>query len=481
MSSPASEPGRSTPGGGWARRRPVAPTDSLGSAETWGLLGRRLDAADGLGIYIVLLLVVPSNLTIAGAASYGRPSFIWGLALLLWWLIWRLQARESTPTWRSQPVRFVFGAFVVVVLISFAAALLRGQPPDQISPAVSAIARVASWAGVLLVALDGLQSRAQFIRLTRLLVLIASLLAVLGLAQSFTGQSFLSWVATLPGVEFNADDTVSARGTFSRAAGTAIHPLEHVTMLIGILPLAIVCGSTRGFSGKASRVGPLWLTPSLLITLSCLVSVSRSAIVGLAVAVAASFPALPRRYRWALAVGGLFAAGVVTVAVPGMFSTVVSLFSNATSDPSTQSRASALARLPEFMASSPLLGAGLGTFLPRYYIFDNQWVMLLVEVGILGTLAFAAMVVAATWSALDAGRRFGSGQDAMLSRAVAASAISLAAAYAFFDALAFPMSAGLMFLMSGIGGALRNLSTRADPALRSRLEHPAAPFPVPRV
>lgn len=452
---------------------PTPPLRSEGSPDL-PLAGGRIDAASALSVHLVLLLVVPSNLTLAGMAAYGRPSLLWGLLLLLWWLLWRLQQRETIPGRPTQPVRVAFLCLVVVVLVSFAAALLRGQPFDQISPAISAVVRLASWAGVLLVAIDGLQTRGQIVRLVRRLAIIGGALAALGLAQFATGQSFLAWVSALPGIQFDADDTVSARGTFSRSAGTAIHPLEYVTVLIGVLPLAIVCAISHGFSGRTSRAGAIWWAPSGLITLACLVSVSRSAIVGLAVAFLASLPAMPRRFRWIALISGVVAAGLVSVAVPGMFSTVVSLFAGASDDPSTQSRTNALARLPEFMSSSPLLGAGFGTFLPRYYIFDNQWVMLLVEIGLLGTLAFAGVLIAAIWGAHQASRAFSRPEDVMLSRAVAASVIALATAYSLFDALAFPMSAGLLFLVVGFCGAIRGLALGAARSLEPAGQNRAA-------
>ncbi len=424
-----------------------------------------IDAASALSVHLVLLLVVPSNLTLAGMAAYGRPSLLWGLLLLLWWLLWRLQAQDAVPDRPTQPVRVAFLCLVVIVQVSFAAALLRGQPFDQISPAISALVRLASWAGVVLVAIDGLQSRAQIVVLVRRLVIIGGALAALGLAQFATGQTFLAWVSALPGIQFDADDTVSARGTFSRSAGTAIHPLEYVTVLIGILPLAIACAVSRGFSGRRSRAGAIWWAPSGLIALACFVSVSRSAIVGLAVAFLASLPAMPRRVRWIALISGIIGAGLVSVAVPGMFSTVVSLFAGASEDPSTQSRTNALARLPEFMSSSPFLGAGFGTFLPRYYIFDNQWVMLLVEIGILGTSAFAGLLITGLWSAHRASRLLSTTEEVVLSRAVAASVIALGTAYSLFDALAFPMSAGLLFLVLGFCGAIRGIAIReARPA-----------------
>lgn len=419
---------------------------------------RRFDVTAALSAYLVFLLIVPSNLTIVGLGSYGRPSLIWGLLLLLWWLLWELQGGRAERHARSDPIRVAFVLFVAVVLVSFAAAMLRGQPMDQISPAMSALVRTASWSGVLLVALDGLTSRTQIIPLVRRTTVIGAGLAMLGLAQSLTGQSFLEWIAAVPGVAFDADDTVSARGAFYRSAGTAIHPLEHLTMLVGVLPLAIACGVMRGFSGAKSRVGGLWWVPCGLILVSCFVSVTRSAIVGLAVAFLASLPLMSKVQRWVVSIVGAIVALMVTAAVPQMLGTLVGLFAGASNDPSVQSRTGALGRLPEFMASSPIVGAGFGTFLPRYYIFDNQWVLLLVEIGILGTAAFASLLLGGIWSAYQASRLFTERQDKSLGLAFAASLLTFATTYFLFDALSFPKSAGVMFLTMGYCGALLRIA-----------------------
>jgi O-antigen ligase len=87
-------------------------------------------------------------------------------------------------------------------------------------------------------------------------------------------------------------------------------------------------------------------------------------------------------------------------------------------------------------------------------ILDNQFLGLLIEVGILGVvalLALAAMAIILPWTATrrspDEGiRQMGSG--------LSASVTAIVLSYAFFDGLGFPMSAGLLFLMVGISGSL---------------------------
>lgn len=413
-------------------------------------------AAPLLSVYLVLLLGIPSNLTLGGLASLGRPSFLWGLVLAFWWVLAQLQrsTRDRKRVW--QPVRFALLAFVVIVLVSFAAALLRGQPGDQISPANTAVLRVISWSGVLLVAMDGLSTRDQVIQLIRRLTVGAGLVAALGLAQFVTGRSLLDWVSGIPGVAYDAE--VASRGTFTRAAATATHPLEYGVVVTGCLPLALLTAMTDGFRAEADRQIRLrWWIPVGLMTISSMLSVSRSALIGLAVAVLATLPAMKPIYRRLTIVGGLFASIAVAAAVPGMASTMIALFLGGTKEASAQSRSNALSRLPEFIHSSPLVGQGFGTFLPRYYIFDDAWALLTVELGILGLVAFAAIAVAAIQSATCSAHLSEDPELATIGRGIAASMLTTAVLFAFFDAMGFPISAAMYFLFAGIAAAIRRI------------------------
>ena len=413
-------------------------------------------AAAMLTVYIVLLVGVPSNLTITALGGLGRPSLLWGLLLLLWWMLALLQSRASDAEPVAQPVRWLFGAVVVVVLVSFAAAMLRGQPADQVSPAFTALVRLASWAGVLMVAMDGVRTSADLARVVRVLVVAGGAMAALGLVQFVTGQTLLDWLGSVPGLTLESTG-VSTRGAFTRASGTAIHPLEYGTVVVASLPLAISAAISGGFrpAGGASRLR--WWLPVVFITIASLIAVSRSAIVGLGVALAASLPAIPKASRWLVGFGGVVLAFGVIAFVPGMLGTVVGMFAGASDDPSTQSRTDALARVPEFIASSPIIGQGFGTFLPRYYIFDNQWVLFTVEIGLLGLLLMVALAVAAIGSAVGASRRSPFSDTRAMSLALAATMLTIAVLLLFFDGLSFPISAGMFFLIVGLSAAVRTV------------------------
>src|SRR5690606_12954059 len=169
------------------------------------------------------------------------------------------QARESELRPVSQPVRFAFMVFLLLVLVSFAAAMLRGQPADQVSPALTALIRLLSWAGVLLVAVDGIRTLGDLTTMARRIGIGAGLLATLGLLQFLTGQAIVDFFGSIPGLSLAGG--LGERAGVVRSSGTAIHPLEYATALNAALPLVIAAAISRGFRPPHSRGGLRWWLP----------------------------------------------------------------------------------------------------------------------------------------------------------------------------------------------------------------------------
>ncbi len=451
-----------------SRARPLAALDHLGVR---GMNG--FDATTMLTVYLVLLLAIPSNVRIAALGSIGRPSVLWGLFLLAFWAVSRLQKRHHDVRPLRQPIRFAYAALLVVALVSLTAALLRGQPADQVSPAFTGIIRLLSWAGVLFVTLDGIRTMNDLSRLARRMAAGAGLLAALGIAQVMTKQTLVDFFGLIPGLLATAEGGIVERSGLVRASGTAYHPLEYATSLIALFPLVIAAAVSNGFHWRPKRWGWVWWVAVALIAASALIGVSRSAIVGFLFVVVAMVPMLPRSYRGAVVLGGVLLGGVVAVVMPGIIRTTLTLFTGAGTDSSTLSRVGGLDRAPEFIATSPIIGAGFGTFLPRYYIFDNQWVMIAVELGVLGVIAFTGFFLAAIWSAAEARRLSPEPDVKLLGYSLVVSMLAVAILFAFFDGLAFPIAAGLLFFLAGLCGSIRNIG--AADAARQYERAPAVP------
>lgn len=433
-------------------------------------------AASALTVYIVLLYGIPSNLTLTPLGTLGRPAMLWGLLLSAWWILARIPGNVQQPRRGvRQPVRLAFGAFCLVSLGSYAMAILGALPNDQISPATGSLLRLVSWGGVLVVAMDGIQSLENLRTMTRRLAVAGGLVALFGLTQFVTGQTLLDWLIDVPGVTIEIAGA-GERGAFIRAPGTAMHALEFTAAIAALLPLAIAWGATTNLPsdlessyvipamrarGTSIRRALRW-APAFFIVTTLLVSISRSALIGLTIALVASLPALPKAYRIIAAAGSMLAAMIVVAVVPGLFGTTLSLFTS--SDASTQSRSGALSKVPEFLAPNPYLGTGLGTFLPRYYIFDNQWILILVELGVLGLLAFAALVITAVYSGIYAGRAASTTELRRYGMSIAAGVTTISVMLLFFDGLSFSQTAGTLFLLVGLTGAARAIAMTGDGA-----------------
>lgn len=403
-----------------------------------------------LTVYLVLLYGLPSNATIAALGSMGRPSVIFGLVCLLWWgWLWLVRSEQFHRPW--QPVRIAFLAFMTTIGAGYALAHAGGMPLDEISPSDSALLRSLSWAGVLLLANDGLDAQS-LTTLLRRLVLLGGLVAALGVVQFISGQTLIDQVP-IPGLA--ADYTMAGtdvRGDFTRASATATHPLEYAVVLAATLPVAIALGFSDTTRGVVRR---WWATA--VVAFASLVSLSRSALVGLVVSTAVLLPALPRAARSMVVAGGAAILAAAFVTIPGLIGTIRGMFLAVGQDPSSASRASASDVVLDIAGNYGPLGRGFGTFLPKYVIVDNQFLILLTDVGIVGLLSFLALIVTAIVVAQRARRRVQDAALSLLVHAVTAALVATVCLFGFFDALGFPMAAGTLFLLLGVIGAAGNV------------------------
>jgi O-antigen ligase len=405
-------------------------------------------------VYVVLLLAIPSNLTITALGSLGRPPMLWGLLCACWWIWTRLQG-TATHTRRRQPVRIALFAFASVVVVSYGLGQLRGIPAPEVSPATTGLLRLVSWAGVVLTANDGIATRERLLTLLRRVAVAGGVFALFGLLQFATGRSLLL-TASIPGISIDAAaSALQSRGGFTRASGTAIHPLEYAAVLASTLPLAITLALEEHRRGVLAR----WWAPADLV-LAAVLAVSRSAVIGVIAGLAVLAWTWSPKVRRAAAVAAVVVMAFVYVAVPGMVGTIRGLFLGAGTDSSTVSRTSSYSTAFDIASRHPFLGRGFGTFLPEYRILDNQLLDFVIELGLVGLLSFIALAASAVTCTATARRTALLRLDSQLAHALVASIVATGVLFAFFDALTFPMAGGMFFLVVGLAGASRNVFGR---------------------
>lgn len=435
------------------------PASAASRADSLSAIGPRpgIDGLTVLTVYLVLLLAVPSGLTIAALGSAGRPATLWALAAALWWC-WHQVQRQVPLARGARTVPAVLFTLLAVAGFSYACAMLRGLPTDEVSPADNGLLRLVAWAGILLVATDGLSSAAEMRLLLRWVAWAGGAMATLGIIQFLTGSLLLDLWQFVPFTSWEAPNAagLDQRAGFVRASGTAIHPLEYGVVLAIAFPIALALATENR---STHRLLP-WL-PVVAIAIAALTSVSRSTLIGVAVGVIVLLPTLTRGTRWIVVAlgGGLMIA--LALFVPGMLGTIRGLFTGLASDPSTASRTGSYEAAIDFVSRFPVVGKGFGTFITRYHIFDNAYLLLSIELGILGLVAFLLLITAGIVNAAKARRVATERLDRQLCQALIAGLIAASILLAFFDGLSFSMSGGMLFLIFGVSAGARRLLTPA--------------------
>jgi len=418
---------------------------------------KRFDATTALSIYLFLLLAVPSDRGIGALGAAGSPSTLFALAMLLWWAWHHVRGIRVEQAPRLQIIRIVLLIFVGMVLASYINSSLLALPFVDSNGALMNLIKIAGFAGVVLVANDGLRERERFLLLLKRVSWLGGCYALLGLVQFFTGLNLIDQV-DIPGLTGAGTGGVDSRAGFIRPEATARHALEYACVLSATLPIAL----TMGIHGNGQKVVTRWL-PAALIGAAAILSVTRSALVGIALVMLVLVPTWTPKVRKVALLAGLAGLGVLYLAVPGLAGTIMGMFSG--SDSSIDSRTSSYPSIAGYVMVAPWLGRGLGTMTADYRIFDNQYIGLLIELGVLGSVAFIAMVLIS--AACTIFRPRGTDQQlAALGPAIGGGILACAVLSAFFDSFHFPQALGMLSLMLGLAGAHWNISqNHTDPAL----------------
>ena len=288
--------------------------------------------------------------------------------------------------------------------------------------------------------------------LVRILVVASALVALTALVESGTSYNAFDAVAQVPGLQFVPDvsATASSREGRLRAFASAEHPIALGALFAIVVPLSVYLCS-RSLK---------WLPATGLLLAGAFVTVSRTPVVMLVVGLAA-FAVLRPRQILGLIPLLLVAACVMYLVFPSIVGPTLSSFypeGGLLGEQSTevsQGGASSNSRLADLepvfkdFSDRPFFGSGLGarpsvgvltgTYLPdgRYgEALDNQWLAMLLQLGLLGVFALAWLVVRPTRMLVRVARsRFG--KDGWLAASLAASVASFGVGMLFFDAFAF--------------------------------------------
>lgn len=417
-----------------------------------GPLGRRVDATAILTVYLVLAFFIPSNLALPALGGVGTPANVFALLGLLWYLATWLGGR-ILPAPGTRLARVAMCVLGLAVLAAYVADAMRESSHEEVLGADRGLIGFLVWVSLIVLTSAGVQERGRLDVLMRRMVVMGAVVAAIGFYDFFAATNIADSVH-IPGLQTSvAQVTTMDRGSFTRPRATTAQPLEFAGMLAILLPFAV----QQAFDPVRRHLRPLrrW-APVVLIAGALPLSVSRTSIIGLLLVALVMVPRWKPARRWA-AIGVMTASvAVFKVLVPGLIGTITGLFASflSNSDSSTQARTVKYSAIVPYLKEHPLFGRGFGTFTPDLYFFtDNQYMLTLAEMGVLGLAALLTLFVTGIHQGGAVRRLARTEADRELGQAFFAASLVALVISATFDSLSFPMFAGLFFLLLGAGAS----------------------------
>jgi polysaccharide biosynthesis protein PslJ len=439
-------------------------------------LFRPLDATTILTGYLALAFFIPSNLTLPALGGVGTPANVFALLGLFWYVASWLCGRV-VPAPGTRGPRLAVSVLAGAVLLAYVADATRSSSHEEVLGADRGLIGLLVWVSLVVLASAGVQERSRLDTLMRRLVVMATVVAALGYYDFFAATNIADSIS-VPGLHQSvAQVSALDRGSFTRPRSTTAHPLEFGGMLAILLPFAV----QQAFDPVRARRGVLrrW-APVAVMGGALPLTVSRTSIIGLVIVALVLLPRWKPQRRWA-AVGLLIGSvGAFKVVVPGLIGTITTLFSSflSNSDSSTQARTVKYSAIWPYLRERPLFGRGLGTFTPDLYFFtDNQYMLTLAETGLVGMAALLTLFLTGIHSGGAIRRAARTESDRELGQAFFASAMVALVISATFDALSFPMYAGMFFLTLGAGGSHLGFARREAAGLEAAGAGAGTPSP----
>ncbi|GAA2212667.1 O-antigen ligase family protein [Nonomuraea monospora] len=412
----------------------------------------RADGATVAAIFAAVLLIVPARLVLKGLPLSLTPANVVSLGAAVLWLCAQFTLTLGAAKGRN-PVRTALFAYFTAMVATYGFSTWGYMDSDELNLSDHAFVLVIALVGIALAVCDGVRDRRRLDFLLQTLVVGGAVISVIGAFQ-FLLSIDLTRFLELPILRYSSegDSFVLERADLRRVAATTGHPIEFGVTCAILLPLAAhYATQARMRAEPALR----WWVCTGLIGCGLMFSVSRSAMLSLAVVGAVLFTGWSwRRRGYTLLIAAVFLV-VIRITVPGLLGAITGLFSNIGHDESVQYRTHDYAVAAQEIGRHFWLGRGLGTwYAPKHQIFDNQYILSMVETGLFGTVAFGSIFAVACYAALRARHLSPDPGDRDLGLTIAAVMLVPLVGSFTFDLLSFHTVTGLAFVLVGAAGAL---------------------------
>ena len=423
-------------------------------------------------IVLTVLLIPLGRYELPGALPFnlepyrvlvGLVALGWGASLLA----------DPALRWKRIGLFGPLLMFQLAILASLALNTGRIEQYNILPEVIKNFSLMASFLMVLLLTASVVKTRDQLEVVVKTLVAGGGVVGLFALIQYRTGFNLFDHLGIIPVLDYvpgGLPGGLEARGGGDRVYASAQHPIALSAALVMLLPLGIYVGRRYGTR--------LWWLTAAVIGVAAFSTVARTGSTML-VAVLVVFIALKPRemlslWKWALP----FLIAVHFLA-PGALGGLKSAFfpeggllaeqQSAHSATSSNRLADAGPALHEWW-HRPYAGYGFGTRITEpanpknnALILDDQWIGLLLEVGLAGALAFL-------WLMLRTVRRLGRAargdptEHGWLLAGLAAGILSCGIGMITFDAFGFSQVTFLLFFMIGLSVPAIRLAQTPEPS-----------------
>jgi len=408
-----------------------------------------------LGVLLLATLVLPSYMVLPAFGASGSVGQLFALGVFALWLVASALGLHN-PLQYGHPGRAAMLFWVLASCASYAAMFAGfSGANDEVGRAAADrwIILVAAGAGVTLATAETVRTVEGVKYICRWAMAGAAFCCIIALVQFSLRINPVEWVASLMiGFKDNGSGTAfQSREAFMRVAGTTMHPIELGVICSMLFPLS-------AWWGLYDTTVRWWLRGALpvLLFVGNVITVSRTGLIGLAVAAAILVPYLPVvARRWAAVFIPLGAVSMFLF-VPGMVSTFFSSATAGASDASITYRTDDYPLAWQLFFERPWLGLGPGTWIPADAkdIFDNQYLLTVATMGGIGLVALLAYFLAPLFASLTAAHHAQTAEIRGLGGAVGAAMLVAAVSAGTFDALSFQTFALICPFFVGLSGVV---------------------------
>jgi len=408
--------------------------------------------------FLVILLIPIRRYTLPSSLPFHlEPYRLLAAFIALAWLTSLLIDRRVRL--KSTPIDTPLMCFYFVVLLSLIVnpARVRSVEPDVIKKLMFFASFFILY--YVIASIAGKQRDIDF--LVGVLVFGGCIVAVAAMVESRTQYNvFDHLTSVMPFLKESGPPHIAIRGARLRAQASAQHPIALGAVLVMLVPLAL-------YRAHALKRPLGWLSVALL-SLGALSTVSRTAVVmlGVVLLVYLLLRTEETKKLWPLLIPALAAIHII---LPGTLGTLKSslfpkggLIAQQQNAPVGSGRIATLGpALDAEWKPNPILGEGFGTRVPvkddyvpvpNGPILDDQWLGVVLEVGVVGTFVFGWLIVRFLRRAGSAGKHDRSPRGWLLV-GLTASTAAYAVGMFTYDAFSFIQVTFMFFMLMGLGSA----------------------------